>query len=208
MRESLVALYDRVENEDPRLTDPIALAMVQRILAKQRAAALITDAQARAPKGSSIGGQWVGKNGGNSGRQGSRDKVVGKEGDWTYVQNELQQYRKFEIESVKQAYEEDRKILDEIRELSITSDVVFGEESVNLNVLVSGQSTLRAENLDALRNGFDVARYKKDSGTVIFMPDGTAFLKDGNHRTTVALEQGVTKGNFSTIRFVPFGSTK
>lgn len=73
MKENLVALYDRIENQDPRLTNPVAIAMVERVLAKQRAAALITDAQARAPKGSSIGGQWVGKNGGNSGEQGPFD---------------------------------------------------------------------------------------------------------------------------------------
>jgi len=73
MKENIVAMYHRVENEDMRLTDPIAIAMVQRILAKQRAAALITDAQARAPKGSPIGGQWVGKAGGTPGGQGPFD---------------------------------------------------------------------------------------------------------------------------------------
>jgi len=67
MRESLVALYDRVENEDPILTDPIALAMVQRILAKQRIEP-IGDAQARVPAGSPQGGQF-GKGGGGSGGQ-------------------------------------------------------------------------------------------------------------------------------------------
>lgn len=73
MEENLTTLYDRIENQDPRLTDPIAVAMVERVLAKQRAAALLGDAQARAPKGASIGGQWVGNNGGSSGGKGSFD---------------------------------------------------------------------------------------------------------------------------------------
>jgi len=66
MRENIVDMYYRVENQDMRLTDPIAISMVERILAKQRAASLISDAQARAPKGSSIGGQWIGNTGGGT----------------------------------------------------------------------------------------------------------------------------------------------
>ena len=56
MKEDIVAMYDRVENQDPNLTSPAMIEIVERRQAKRRAAAaLIIDEQPRDPKGESNG---------------------------------------------------------------------------------------------------------------------------------------------------------
>ena len=127
--------------------------------------------------------------------------IVGREGDFTYAENKIPQYRPRTIESVQQAYNHDLSVLDEIREFSIGSDVKFGEQAFSLDSIYTAQSTVRLENLRPILENFDRSIIDAQRPRLFILPDGTRILKDGNHRVNAAMANGVTEMIFDTIEF-------
>ena len=127
--------------------------------------------------------------------------VVGREGDFTYAENKIPHYRPNTIEGVQQSYRHDVSVLDEIRELSIGSDVKFGERVVSLDSIYTAQSTVRLENLRPILENFDRSLLDTEKPRLFVLPDGTRILKDGNHRVNAAMANGVTEMTFDTIEF-------
>lgn len=171
--------------------------------------------QPRHPAGSSRGGQWSGgPSARNYGPQmpgenvlgGVSGRVVGKVGDFTYIENEIPHFAKQNLEGVKESYESDRQQAEIFRELSLDHKVTFGEQQIAIEELLTTQSTLRKENLERI---LSVSMEELSLGspiTAYLLPDGRKVLRDGNHRVAAMKIRGIKEYDFRTISFLKRGS--
>ena len=125
---------------------------------------------------------------------------VGKQGDFTFAINQIPQWKPTPWTSISEAFDYDKELFSELKELSITGTSVRRKEILPLKDILSVQQTVRLENLAPIINKFDPT--KIDAPPVVYrLSDGKLVLRDGNHRVNAAMANGVKDLEFDVIDY-------